>query len=417
MPDWTEDTVGEFGLVISGGTPSRDVAGYWDGYIPWLTPGELTATDQKYVRASRDCISEIGLAKSGARLVPAGSLLITSRASIGACALAGEQMATNQGFKNLVPSARVDSSYLLHLGRTLGREMTRRASGTTFLEISSREFARISTRLPPLKEQRRIAEILDSADDAVHSSERALVKQQDMRAGFSAASLRVASDNAGHDFVEEPMLNSNNDDCVCFRLSDAAASMVDGPFGSALRTEHYVPIGGTRVVRLANIGKGHYIDNDEAFIDSQYATTLSRHEIRSHDVVVASLGDEKNPSGRACLYPKRFQPGIVKADCFRIRPSGLIDARYLVEVLNSEQSMKQVRRLAQGVTRDRINLGEYRRLTLQVPPMSEQHRFVERIETFDAAIHSLESALNKLRKLRAGLAEDLLSGRVRTVTA
>lgn len=271
--------------------------------------------------------------------------------------------------------------------------------------------------VPPLEEQRQIAEILDSADDAVRSSERVLAKQRDMRAGFSAASLRVESDNAGHDFVEEPMLSSNNDEYVCLRLSDAAASVVDGPFGSALRTEHYVPCGGTRVVRLANIGKGHYVDNDEAFIDSQYAATLSRHEIRSPDVVVASLGDERNPSGRACLYPKRFRPGIVKADCFRIRPSGLIDARYLVEVLNSEQSMEQVRRLAQGVTRDRINLGEYRRIKLQVPPMSEQQRYVERIESFDAAIHSLESALNKLRRLRAGLAEDLLSGRVRTVTA
>ena len=111
---------------------------------------------------------------------------MTSRASIGFCALAGTPMTTNQGFKNLIPRTDVDSSYLFHLGQTLQREMIRRASGTTFLEISSREFGRIEIRMPPLGEQRRIARILDSADDAIRAHEVERDKLRALRSGLAA---------------------------------------------------------------------------------------------------------------------------------------------------------------------------------------------------------------------------------------
>ncbi|MYF83454.1 MAG: hypothetical protein F4176_04790, partial [Acidimicrobiia bacterium] len=176
MAEWKNRRLGDIGTVVGGGTPSRERAEFWRGSIRWLTPGELTGSSKKYVSETQDCITELGLASSGARLLPQGSLLVTSRASIGSCALAGVPMATNQGFKNLVPSAEVDPSFLFYLGRTLGREMTRRASGTTFLEISGREFERITVRLPPLEEQRRIAEILDTIDETIQATERVINK-------------------------------------------------------------------------------------------------------------------------------------------------------------------------------------------------------------------------------------------------
>ena len=148
MDDWRECRLGDIGTVVGGGTPSRERADYWDGSIPWLTPGEITGNREKYVSETQDGISTLGLAASGAKLLSAGSLLMTSRASIGSCALAGKPMATNQGFTNLTPGTGIHPSFLFHLGLTLGREMTRRASGTTFLEISGGEFGRIAVRLP-----------------------------------------------------------------------------------------------------------------------------------------------------------------------------------------------------------------------------------------------------------------------------
>ncbi len=184
--EYRECRIGDLGSVVGGGTPSRDKEEYWNGPVPWLTPGELTGTNDKIISKSKERISELGLTASSARLVPAGSLLVTSRASIGFCALAGVDLATNQGFQNLIPNAdSVDSSFLYYLGRTLKREMTRCASGTTFLEIPKREFERIKVRLPPIKEQRRIARILDDIADTIQANRRQLEKLRQLRAGLA----------------------------------------------------------------------------------------------------------------------------------------------------------------------------------------------------------------------------------------
>jgi len=183
---YQECRIGDLGSVIGGGTPSRDREEYWNGSIPWLTPGELTGIDDKFVLTSKERISELGLTASSARLVPAGSLLVTSRASIGFCALAGVDLATNQGFQNLIPDAEsVDSSFLYYLGKTLRSKMIRYAYGTTFLEIPKREFERIKVRVPPLREQRRIARILDDIADTIQANRRQLEKLRQLRAGLA----------------------------------------------------------------------------------------------------------------------------------------------------------------------------------------------------------------------------------------
>lgn len=112
---------------------------------------------------------------------------MTTRASIGFCALAGMEMATNQGFQNLIPDTeKVDTSFIYYLSKTLEREMIRRASGTTFLEISGKEFGNIEVRIPPLKEQRRIARILDDTDETIQANRRELEKLRQLRSGLAA---------------------------------------------------------------------------------------------------------------------------------------------------------------------------------------------------------------------------------------
>lgn len=183
--DYQKQRLDEIGVVTGGGTPPRERAEYWGGSTPWITPGELTGEIGKYVTTSKEAISGLGLAVSSASVLPRGSLLMTSRASIGFCALAGTPIATNQGFQNLTPHEHVDSSFLLHLGRTLRREMIRRASGTTFLEISGREFGRIEVFLPPLGEQQKIARILDAVDETVQINREQLGKLCETRVGLA----------------------------------------------------------------------------------------------------------------------------------------------------------------------------------------------------------------------------------------
>ncbi len=195
----------------------------------------------------------------------------------------------------------------------------------------------------------------------------------------------------------------------CF-LAELAESTVDGPFGSALKSEHYVEDPGVRVVRLANLGDGTYLDGDDAYIADDYATVLQRHAVVAGDVLVASLGDDNHRPGRACQYPAHHEAGIVKADCFRVRPKNSVDGLFLKEALNSEDAVVQVRRLAQGVTRDRINLGQLRRIRLRMPPMEEQRRIAEILDYIDETIQATARVIAKLELVLDGVAQSVPLG-------
>src|SRR5262245_3429032 len=111
---WTRTTLGEIAEVVGGGTPSTKVPEYWGGDIPWVTPTEITAHEGACITETERSITPLGLDKSGARLLPANTVLLTSRATIGAVALAGRSLATNQGFAALVAGPTVIPEFLMY---------------------------------------------------------------------------------------------------------------------------------------------------------------------------------------------------------------------------------------------------------------------------------------------------------------
>jgi Type I restriction modification DNA specificity domain len=153
------------------------------------------------------------------------------------------------------------------------------------------------------------------------------------------------------------------------------AKLTDGPFGSNLKTSHYVEHG-PRVVRLQNIGEGVFRD-EHAHIQAEHFERLRKHEVTPGDVVAASLGE--NPP-RACLVPPWLGLAIVKADCIRIRTADGVEPGYLMWMLNSRPIRDQAAARVRGVGRPRLGLGGIRQLTVPVPPLNEQRRILAAIE-------------------------------------
>jgi len=419
---WGQAPIGEIGEVCAGGTPSRANPSYWNGSIPWVTPSELTDIPTKEIVGTREKITEAGLADSSATLLPAGSLIVTTRATIGNVAVAGMPMCTNQGFKNVVLGGRVDVSFYYHLLKFISREFIRLASGTTFLELSARDFSSVVVPVPPLPEQRRIAEILDAADEAIRQTERVIAKLKAVKAGLLHDLLTRGLDERGHlrdpharpeQFKDSPLGRIPKEWNVR-ALRDLVESAVDGPFGSNLKTEHYISSPGVRVVRLQNIGTGFFSDTDKAYVSDAHARTLWRHAVVSGDLLIASLGDDNHPIGRACQYPPDIIPGIVKADCFRFRlKCHLAVNAYVMYVLNCPLTRGDINALGHGVTRDRVTLTTVQQIRTRVPPVAEQTRIVSILDTHDTRIRAEEATLAKLRQVKRGLMDDLLTGRVR----
>ena len=180
--DWEVKHLPDFGDVVSGGTPSTSVSEYWNGEIAWCTPSEITRTKGTTIAETERYITVKGLANSAAILLPPGCVLLCTRATIGDSKINSVAMATNQGFKNVIPKD-CDNSFLFYLLQTKKQEMLEKAIGSTFLEISKTDLCSIPLQYPPIPEQQRIAEALSDMDELISSLEKLVEKKKAIKQG------------------------------------------------------------------------------------------------------------------------------------------------------------------------------------------------------------------------------------------
>jgi len=164
IPDnWFWTKLGNITRVESGGTPKTSVKEYFeDGDIPWITPADLSGYKEMYISKGNRNITELGLKESSAKLLPKNTVVMSSRAPIGYVAIAKNNLATNQGFKNFVPSNAIEPRYLYWYLKSSKSYIESLASGTTFKEISGSKCKEIEIPVPPIEEQRRIVKRVES---------------------------------------------------------------------------------------------------------------------------------------------------------------------------------------------------------------------------------------------------------------
>jgi type I restriction enzyme S subunit len=159
FPDWEEKQLGEVANIIGGGTPETGKLEYWGGSIQWFTPTEIK---KKYLSASKRTLTEEGLKKSSAKKLPIGTLLLSTRATVGDVSIAKNECTTNQGFQSLVVKEGNFNEFWYYWILMNKKELLRRSAGSTFLEISKTEILKITVLKPHTKEQQKIAEFLSS---------------------------------------------------------------------------------------------------------------------------------------------------------------------------------------------------------------------------------------------------------------
>ena len=171
---WIEYALGQLGKIVGGGTPSSKISGYWGGSVMWATPTEITNLEGRYISKTNRTITEEGLQNSSAKLHPKGTILVTTRASIGFPAINLAPMATNQGFQSLQPNEKLDVEYGYQAFLQNRGRLKRLSAGSTFLEISSKEMKKFKLAVPLLPEQKKIAKILTSLDKNIEQKQKKL---------------------------------------------------------------------------------------------------------------------------------------------------------------------------------------------------------------------------------------------------
>ena len=157
-PDWKLKKLSNIADIIGGGTPSTKKSEYWDGDINWFSPVEIG--DKEFVSTSQRRITEKGLEKSSAKMLPIGTVLFTSRAGIGKTAILSKEATTNQGFQSIVPKENdLDSYFLYSMTSILKRDAEKVGAGSTFSEVSRKQMEQIKLLIPILKEQKQIGRL------------------------------------------------------------------------------------------------------------------------------------------------------------------------------------------------------------------------------------------------------------------
>ena len=174
MGEWKRCKISDIGTVIGGATPStKKLENYKNGSIAWITPKDLSSLNKRYIEHGARNITERGLNSCATHLLPANTVLFSSRAPIGYVAIAKNEVCTNQGFKNVVPNADTYPLFLYYLLKYNKEKIENMGSGTTFKEISGNTMRNIDVIIPKKFEvQEKIADTLGNLDDKIEENER-----------------------------------------------------------------------------------------------------------------------------------------------------------------------------------------------------------------------------------------------------
>jgi type I restriction enzyme S subunit len=347
--------------VVVGGTPSTKRDEFWHGGIVWVTPTDVTSAELPFVESSARTISEMGVAGSSARVVPAGSVLVSTRATIGPAVIAGCELATNQGVTALVPGPTVDSRWLYFWVRANQREFQSRAAGNTFPEISRSKTRRIPIELPPLPQQVEQATVLSAA-------ERALI----------AAREHLRAVGAFRDALRRQLLRGMSEGIPRRPLAELGTFARGGSFP---RAEQGSTVGDHPVFKVMDMntpGNERRLVTPENWVTEEQRVRLKMKLWPEGTCVFARVGAALNGDRRRLLVG----PSILDDNVLGITPDRTLMAPYYLMLALEEVGMAA---MAQQGAVPSVNARMVGAVEVPVPPLDEQARVTKQFELIDTA--------------------------------
>ena len=365
---WKTYKLSDIGTVVGGATPSTTVEKFYGGDIPWLTPKDLSDFKDRYIERGERNITQEGLNSCSAHLLPENSVLFSSRAPIGYVAIAKNPIATNQGFKSIIPNANVDSLFLYYALKYNKEKIEAIGSGTTFKEVSGAIMKNFEISLPPLEEQRRIAGILGAIDDKIECNRRI---NANLELQAQALYKQWFVDNHSDDWKEMPL------DKISLHITDGVHNtVVDTPDGDGY------------LLSCKNIKNGQlHIDNNERRINAETLSRLrKRTQLDQGDILLTSVGT----IGEMFLineYPSNYE---FQRSVAIIKPNPQLASSYfLYSALLYKKA--EIKHLAHGAVQQCIFISDLKEFLVDVPNF-------EIITSFDSIVAPLFDTITKMQK-------------------
>ena len=351
--------MGNVATIVGGGTPNTNIQEYWNGNIQWFTPSEIGK--EKYVANSIRTISDEGLKKSSAKLLPVGSILLSSRATVGESSITTIECTTNQGFQSLIAKENYSNEFLFYLVQTKRKDLIRKSCGSTFLEISANEVRKVQIAMPTLEEQNKIAKLLSLLDERIATQNKII---EDLK------KLKCA--------IIEELLNYRESKMVCL-----------GDIGSFVRgltysSDDVVEKSGTIVMRSNNIVNGSPLDykNNLVYVNKPI---LSEQLLQSGDVVICMANGSSSLVGKSSYYDGGcLLPITVGAFCGIYRSNEPL-AKWLFQTSAYRRYIWKSLQGGNGAIAN-LNSDDILRMSFAIPTEATKERFVTLLTSIDSAL-------------------------------
>lgn len=387
--------------IVNGGTPKED-ASNWDGDVPWATPVDLGTAHGGELSDTLRTLTDEGL-ETGSSAVPAGSVLLSTRAPVGYVAIATQRTAFNQGCKALVPDKRLNSRYLAYALQASTANLQVRSNGTTFLELSTEALK--STRIPYLTvpKQVQIADFLDretaQIDAMIEAQERVVHLSQEHRAAVVAQTLEA--------------LETGGAPTVPLRYCLMVQSGVTLGHKPSEDDEEYP------YLRVANVQTG-WLDLDVIKTVRVAPDVARRAMLRTGDVLITEGGD-RTALGRGALWRGEIPGALHQNHIFALRCRDCLDPSFLVYVLDTPAArihFESTRR--QTTNLSSTNTAKVKAFKTPLPPVTRQKEVVAELDGALESVNEVIAAAQRvtilLRERREALITAAVSGRIDPTT-
>ena len=414
--EWKEKKLSDVAEIVGGGTPPTAVEKYWGGDIQWFTPTEIK---NKYIVNSKRTITQVGLDTSSARLLPKGTLLFSSRATVGEIGIAVQECTTNQGFQSFIVNKDNDSEFLYNWIIKNKKEFIRRASGSTFLEIGKSEIKKIKSNIPLLSEQQKIAAFLTAVDNKIEqlSKKQALLgeyKKGLMQQIFSQAirfhSKGTSSQAQGEidDTPGQPLLPNGNSpsgsdfpDWEEKKLGDITDLITKGTTPTSVGYNFTTE--GINFIKVESI-KNFKIDiGSVPKISEECHHHLKRSQLKNNDIVFSIAGT----LGRTAIVKNKDLPANTNQALSIIRLNRSQHILFVHYLLNLESIDKYIHRMLSVGAQPNLSLQQVGDIQLQLPSLLEQSKITNFLSFIDSKIEQVGKQLDESKQFKKALLQQM----------
>ncbi len=401
---WEVFRLGDCVDSFAGGTPLRTRRDFYEnGVIPWVKSGEV---DQRLIISTEERITEKALKESSARKIPSDSVLVALYgATAGKVGMLGVDASSNQAVLAISSKTKnLSNQFIYHYLKQATSKLLTLTQGSGQPNLSKGIIDSLDIPVPPISEQRKIADILSTVDDKIDVIDAQISKTLELKKGLMQ---RLLTKGIGHTKFKDSPLGKIPESWEFGELNSMCKKITVGFVGSC--EKFYVKKDkGVLMLRTGNLSGGKIIDKDLKYVSVEFHEKNRKSQIFEDDILVARHGT----NGQAVIVPK----GFPDSNCLNIvivRAGERILPNFLQFQFNSTIISDQIKRKIAGSTQVVINTGEIASTTVLVPSLAEQQIISEILSLVDQRLTILKEKRELTENLKKGLMQKLLTGEIR----